>query len=722
MFAEVLIAVAVVVVAARLAGLLMTKLGQPSVIGEILAGILLGPSVLGAISEDAKDWLFPTEILPSLSTIAQLGLIFFMFLVGLELDPGTVQKHGRTVGSIAALSLTLPFLFGVGIASAIHDTLAPDIDRLGFTLFVGAALSITAFPVLARILNEKGLAKDRVGVIALACAAIEDVFAWLILAVVVAIVRAGGPLDLVITFALTLGFFALMFFVVKPALAWIVGRGRTGAGLGAPLLTLILVGVLISAYLTEEIGIHAIFGAFIFGAILPRQSALVDEVTIKLEDFTVLLFLPVFFAITGLQTELATIDSAQVALIGLAVLALAVGGKILAGFLGARMGGLSTKEAGMIGVLMNTRGLTELVILSVGKELGVIPDSMFAILVVMALVTTLMTSPLIDLIQKRSKPTFRPSTSGVVPGSGPRRILVALDGSPGDPSLVALAGRLAEPTNAEVILGRVMLIPDRLSRRTTAITTAEQEAAATERAEALAADLRAMGLRVSTVVGTEPDPGIALCAIAEREGADLVLAGWHRTLLPGNVLGGDVATLLERSPADVAVLVDRMGTGLVFERGASVLVPVGGGRHEVTAAQLGDKLAGASGVPLVLIARDEAEAEKVRASGVDGAQIVVAGADARGTIGELMGGAGVLVVGVGDDWAAERAGVGSRRGGLLAGLSKPALVVRRGDAAGDPDAMDGWLKRAGQSRFSDWLGTVTGRVPEAPEPERAPSP
>ncbi len=715
MFAEVLIAVAVVVVAARLAGLAMARVRQPPVMGEIVAGICLGPSVLGAISPDAQAWLFPEEIIPSLDTIAKLGLIFFMFLVGLELDPAHVRGSGRTVGLVAALSLLLPFGLGVAVAIAVHGTLAEGIDRLGFVLFVGAALSITAFPVLARILSEKGLSRSPVGAISLACAAIQDVAAWLILAVVVAVVRAGGPADLIQTLALTAAFALVMFLLVRPALAWVVGRYRPQSGLGAPLLTLLLVGVLGSSYATEEIGIHAIFGAFVFGAVVPRESVLIDEVTVKLEDFTVLLFLPVFFAITGLQTELGAIDSATVGGIGLVILAVAIAGKVVGGYFGARLGGVPSREASLIGVLMNTRGLTELVILSVGQGLGVVPDPLFAILVVVALVTTFMTAPLVDLIQGRPEPVFRPSVAGVVPGTGPRRILVALDGSPGDASLVALAGRLAEPTGASLVLARVLPLPDRLSRRTTAISAADAERAATARAEGFADEVRAAGQRASVVVATEPDVGLGVCRLVEREGADLALAGWHRTFMPGNVLGGDVATLLERCPADVAVLVNRTGEGIAFERGSSVLVPIGGGVHETTAARLGDTLAGTSGVPLVLVARDEEEAARAAASGVEGARVVVAGADARATIAELMETAAVLVIGVGDDWAVERAGVGSRRGGLLAGLSKPALVVRRGDAEGGAGDIDGWLRRAGQSRFSDWLGTVTGRVPDGAE-------
>lgn len=722
MFAEVLIAIAVIVIAARLVGLLAARLGQPRVMGEIAAGILLGPSVLGAISSDAQDWLFPDEILGSLNTIAQLGLIFFLFLVGLELEPDLMRRSGRTVAFVLPLSLATPFLLGVLLGLATHDTLAPDLPTTGYVLFLGVALAITAFPVLARLLSEKGMLRTPVGTIALACAAIEDVCAWIILAVVVAIVKSGDTADTLLTILYTVVFAALMLFVVRPALAWVIdrwsGSGRP-AGLGAGLLTLILVGVLVSAWITEEIGIHAIFGAFLFGAILPRRSDLVAEVTLKLEDFTLLLFLPVFFAITGLRTELAAIDSWTVAGIGLLVLAAAIVGKFVAGALGARLSGMPGRESTVLGLLMNTRGLTELVIITIGAELGVVPESLFAILVLMALITTLMAAPLIDLVYGRPVPVFRPSQSGLAPGGGPRRILVALDGSAGDPALVDLAQRLAEPTGASLTLARVLPAPERLSRRTSTFSAHRAEELASSRLAQLVDEVTAAGTRASAVVETAEDVGLGVCKVAEREQSDLVLAGMHRTLLNRDVLGGPVATLLERCPADIAVFVDPAGESLSLERGTTVLAPLGGGDHEVAAAQLADRLAAASGVPLVVVARDEAAASVVREQ-LGEAEVVMAGDDPRGALAAALEPAAVLVLGAGDDWALQPQSLGAARVRLLEGTVRPALVVRHGPGSGRASSLDGWLRRARRSQFGDWLASRTGASAPAGDPQTTP--
>lgn len=707
--AKVLIAIAVVVAVARLVGSAFVRIRQPRVIGEIVAGIMLGPTLLGAIAPDAAEWLFG-DVRPTLGVIAQLGLIFFMFLIGLEFDTGMVRGQGRTMGLIFVGSLGTPFVLGVLLGFLTHETVFPEADRLSYALFLGAALSITAFPVLARILTEKGLAQSPIGVLALGCAAIEDVAAWLVLAVVVAIVNADGAASFITTFGLTVLFAAVMLTVVRPVMGWVVRRLPRGEhGISAALLSVILVGVLLSAFVTEEIGIHAIFGAFAFGAILPRDSLLVGDVTLRLEDFTVLLFLPVFFASAGLKTELGSIDSAAIALVGVAVLAAAVLGKFVPVFLAARSQGVPTREASTLGVLMNTRGLTELVIISVGQEIGVVNEPMFAILVLMALITTFMTSPILDLIARRAAPAFRPSQAGLAPGEGPRRILVALDNSPADAALVELAARLGEPTGASLVLARTLPEPERISRRTSVFDRETAEEIARASADALAARYAEQGYRIETVVETHQDPGLGICRIVERTGSDLVLMGFHRSLV-GNVLGGSVGTVLANCPSDVAVLVDQTGQGVTVGRGLSILAPYGRGVHERAAVNLADKLAVASGAPLRVLARDEAAAAELRDQGLADADVIVAGEDPRADLEHAVGSAGVLALGAGEEWGLERQGVGRSRARLVSGLVIPVLIVREG-AAGGGD-LDGWLKRARPTQFSEWLGTRTGQVPE----------
>ncbi len=703
--AKVLLAIAVIVVAARLVGSLVARFGQPRVMGEIAAGILLGPSFLGAAFPGITDSLFG-DVRPTLEVIAKLGLVFFMFLIGLEFDSSLIRGQGKPLTYVFVGSLFTPLIGGITLGFLTHSTLAPEIDRLGYALFLGAALCITAFPVLARLLQEKRLDKTRVGVIALGCAAIEDVCAWLILAVVVAVVRADGAGSFITTFGLTLVFGAAMYFAVRPALAWVVRRLGTDDALSATMLSIVLVGVLLSAWATEEIGIHAIFGAFAFGWVMPRESRLVHGVTLKLEDFTVLLFLPIFFASAGLKTRLASVDSFEILAVGFAILAVAILAKLVPVFVGGRLAGLPKKEAWTLGLLMNTRGLTELVIIAVGKEIGVVNDPMFAILVVVALLTTFMAAPIIEILNRPQQPVFRASHAGLAPGEGPQRVLVALDGSPLDPSLAELAARIAEPTGAALVLSRALEAPERLSRRTTQFGARNAEQDAQGILDRLAERYRGDGFRVETAVETDIDAGLLVCRMAERTEADLVVVGFSRGTLATSPVASDVATILANSPADVAVLVDRSGAGVALERGQTVLVLAGGGAHDRAAIHFAEKLAAVSGSPLRLAARDAAAAEALRAAGAGDEEVVVAVSEIA--LAEEVARSGVVVVGAGESWALERVAVAGTRARLVAGVVRPAVIVREGAIATDA-ALDGWLKRARQTQLSE----LVGRIPEA---------
>jgi Kef-type K+ transport system membrane component KefB len=383
-----LLAVAVIIAVSRLFGWLAARVGQPRVHGEILAGILLGPSLLGLIWPEALDYVFPDEIVGALKILAQIGLVVFMFLIGLELDLDKLRGHGHKAIFISHASIIAPVGLGALLAWWLYPRLGGGVDQLGFTLFMGAAMAITAFPVLARVLQETGLYRTRVGVLTVTCAAVDDVTAWCVLAGVVAVVKSTGPLDAVRIIALSLLFLFVMLKVVRPFLmrqseipVWVA-------------LALALVG----AWVTEEIGIHAIFGAFMAGAVIPRRPEIQMEIHDKLETTTLTLLLPIFFVVVGLATRVDMLDSLYMWGITAVVVAAAIAGKWGGSMLAARATGESWQDAAAIGILMNTRGLTELVILTVGLELGVITTTVFTIMVLMALVTTLMATPALALV------------------------------------------------------------------------------------------------------------------------------------------------------------------------------------------------------------------------------------------------------------------------------------------------------------------------------------
>ncbi len=385
---RVLLALTIVIGGSRFVGWAISKIGQPRVHGEILAGILLGPSLLGLLWPRALGFIFPTEIIGALKVLAQVGLVMFMFLIGLELDLTKLRGHGHKAVVISQASILTPIGLGALLALWLYPRFGQGVGRLGFTLFLGAAMAITAFPVLARVLQETGLSRSRIGVLTITCAAVDDVTAWCLLAFVVAIVKSNGPAGALRTIGLSLLFLAVMVWLVKPALNRM------------PRIPfwLAICAALASAWITEQIGIHAIFGAFMAGAAMPHRAELQRDIRVKLEQATLTFLLPVFFVVVGLSTRVDLLQTAYLWGVALAVIATAIAGKWGGSMLAARITGERWQDAAAIGLLMNTRGLTELVILSVGLELGVISTTIFTMMVLMALTTTLMATPLLALI------------------------------------------------------------------------------------------------------------------------------------------------------------------------------------------------------------------------------------------------------------------------------------------------------------------------------------
>jgi len=395
-----LLALLVVLVVSRVIAMLLVRLRQPAVIGEIVAGILIGPSVLGYFAPDVAHALVPPDAIAPLATISQIGVVLFMFLVGLELDVSHLRKHSRASVAISAASIAVPFALGLALAAFLLPRFAPpEVPRAVFSLFIAVSMSVTAFPVLARILTDRGMQRSPLGVLALACAAVDDVTAWCLLALVVSLAHGEASSSLV-TVGLAIGFALAMLVVVRPLLRRIMERAQPSANA----LALLLVGLLSSALATEAIGIHALFGAFVFGAILPHDSALARAILDKLTDFVVVLLLPAFFAVTGLRTQLGLLHGPDVWLaFGLITLA-ATAGKLGGTFLAARVAGVATRDAVSLGVLMNTRGLMELVVLNIGYDLGIVSGILFAMLVAMAIVTTFATTPILQWMEATRAP------------------------------------------------------------------------------------------------------------------------------------------------------------------------------------------------------------------------------------------------------------------------------------------------------------------------------
>ena len=589
---HVLLALVVVIATARAMGSIFRNVGQPQVVGEILAGIVLGPSLLGRLAPGAEGYLFPATVGPALNIIAQVGVILYMFLVGLELDPALLRKRGHTTVAISHASIVAPFLLGATIALFLYPKLsASDVPFTCFSLFLGVSMSVTAFPVLARILTDRGIHKTRMGAIALTCAAVDDVTAWCMLAFVVSVARAQAA-GAVATIAMALGFILLMIVVVRPAmvrLSLVYGnRGRLTQGVMAS----IFVALLISASATELIGIHAVFGAFALGAVIPHDSGMARELTDRLEDIVIVLLLPAFFAYTGLRTQIGLVSGYEQWMMCALIVVVASAGKFGGSVIAARITGLNWRDSSALGVLMNTRGLMELIVLNIGLEMNVISPTLFAMLVIMALVTTFATTPILHLITRHQIPevqplpelgTFSPEpwvapqapilAPHPVPHAAPRpaqpparpmlartghsAILVPVSNPEGVALLVELA-LAATPQDAPPprVLALVKTPPGGVR---SGLREADQRVPPRSPALAAALDLALQrGSIITPQAVWTTNPAADILAFAKEPQIGWLLLGSHRAVFGSDIMGGVVREILDKAlalPVHVAVVI-----------------------------------------------------------------------------------------------------------------------------------------------------------------------
>jgi Kef-type K+ transport system membrane component KefB/nucleotide-binding universal stress UspA family protein len=725
-------AVVVVMLVARLFGAAAIRVHQPRVMGEVIAGIALGPTIFGALLPGLQSQIFSTDILPAIGVVANLGLIFYMFLVGLELDPAQLRGRVAQAAAISNASVALPMMLGIAVALPIYKLVGPDKKFVAFALFMGVAMSITAFPVLARILVERRMLTRPVGALSIACAAIDDVTAWFLIALATAVAVAGSGSDVVVTVALALAFCLFMALVARPLLGRVSDAFDEAGRVPVGWVAAIFAGVLLSAFVTETIGIAVIFGAFVMGMIMPRNAGLTEDVTRRLEDFTVILLLPLFFAYTGLRTNVGLLDRPELWLMTGVLIAIAIVGKLAGAFGAARLTGFDSRAAAVIGTLMNTRGLTELIVLNLALEKGVISDALFAMLVLMALVTTLMAGPLLKLldpenrfgapVEEELEQARRESAEGAPGLEVPERaILIAPQSESGLAQLLPLARPLArsQPPR-ELIIARLVRPPRGAAAGVRGGLQTENLLLRQASDEVTRARLELIdqGIAARGVAFTSGGPGADLVRLASGEEVDLVLMDGRRPLLGEGVPRGDVGDVLREAPCDVAVLVAKEGRPVVPTADSSILVPFGGAEHDWAALELGAWIAAATGVPLKLLGaagQTDERGSPTRLLADAGLLVqqfagvvtepVVAEKGREGVLATAAE-AGLLVIGLSDRWREE--GLGPTRSEIARAAPAPVLFVRRGTR---PGAL---APREDVTRFS-WSGAgAAGPLPGGP--------
>ncbi len=673
----------VIIVAARAVAFAARRLGQPAVIAEVLAGILLGPSLLGRLAPHVSAQLFPKASLAGLSLLSQVGLVFFMFLIGLELDPKLLRGRGASSFATSAAGIFVPFSLGALYALHIFaEQAGAGVPRSSFTLFMGIAMSITAFPVLARILAERQLIRTNLGSIALACAAADDVTAWCLLAFVVSFVHAKAAFAAVLTTAEAAAFAAVMLLAVRPLLARLAARITTKESLTQNVVAVTFVLLLASAFVSELIGIHALFGAFLFGAIMPRQGDYAHALAERLEDFVVVALLPLFFAFSGLRTELGLLTGASDWLLCLALIMVACLGKFGGSFSVARLTGMSLRDSAALGVLMNTRGLMELIVLNIGLDLGVISPKIFTMMVIMALVTTVMTTPLLELIAPRDVLRAEAAQRASLNNRAARLLLCV-----GDASIGAAMARLAVScAHGSGVSHSLALHLERPRERTSNYLAAGRQAQS-----ALASLLEtaaSSGVTLSTNQFDSSAPARDICRVATEMDSDYVVLGLHRPMLGQNVFGGVVGAVIAHSPAPVALLVDRgLGRAFAPDAGARrVLVALSGGPQDARVLDFAEQLLRDAGVALSLLWLESstltaAPSRTEALLAAHGGRVALHSVPAAARHGALLDAAkqtALVLLGLDSAWGLSAEGLEAEGGRLL--LACPASLIVVSDA------------------------------------------
>jgi Kef-type K+ transport system membrane component KefB/nucleotide-binding universal stress UspA family protein len=678
--------ICVIVAVSRVIGWLFLRIGQPKVVGEMLAGIMLGPSLLGWVAPRFSAALFPPEGMAYLSFLSQLGVICFLFLVGLELNPKLLRDRGHAAVIISHMSIVAPFLLGAALALYLFPRLFQDTPAMSFravALFMGAAMSITAFPVLARILTERNLHKTNVGAVAITCAAIDDVTAWCMLAFVVAFARFEGVHRAVMTAVLVVLYVLVMYFVVRPFARRLESLHERQGRLSQGVMATVLLLALVSACVTQWIGIHALFGAFLMGAMMPKGTRFVREISEKIEDYTVILLLPIFFAYSGLRTQVGLLNTPGLWFDAGLITLVACVGKFGGSSLAARVCGLSWRDASAIGILMNTRGLMELVILNIGRDLGVISEAVFAMMILMALITTSLTQPVLNLIY----PVRLVMAQLGRRRKGPFSVLVPVAAPQTAPALARMAAAIVGRANGAKQRGSVLALHLIRPIEHDAFQSAAGETSAVENeaVDLFQNQLALKQLAAEPICFPSIDISRDVVATAASRDVDLVLMGFHKPVFGRALLGGKVHQIMADCPCDVGVFFDRG-----FEAASRVLVPYGGTTHDRLALELAKRIAqGAGAIVTVLYvappsttmpARAKAArdvVEEVFSSAMPAEFKVVEDASPVAVVLREASQFDLVIVGVSEEWGLESRLFGWRPERIARDCPTSLLIVRK---------------------------------------------